>query len=190
MEAPLLGSAPSPPHSRNPWGNFEWQGKWSDTSDAWDQECNKQVKKLLHFKAEDDGAFWMELDDFVKCVGRGGGWNRQRTTAARCLTIILIPPARSDDDAIAPSRISSSRYRHTVTITRRYFDAVDVCDREVGIQVSRGAAGSHCTLVHPRHTTSHLATGADARHARGPRLDRPRPRMRARLRVLLVLLPR
>lgn len=45
---------------RNPWGNFEWKGRWSDKSDCW----NKKLKKELNFEAKDDGIFWMDFDDF------------------------------------------------------------------------------------------------------------------------------
>ena len=51
---------------RNPWGNFEWTGKWSDTGDAWINELDGQVKRLLHFTANDqDGSFWMEVSSRI-----------------------------------------------------------------------------------------------------------------------------
>ena len=42
---------------RNPWGNFEWTGKWSDTSDAWDNVLDGQVKRLLHFSADGEPGY-------------------------------------------------------------------------------------------------------------------------------------
>lgn len=53
---------------RNPWGNTEWMGKWSDgDEESWTQ---KMTKKLGHTSA-DDGTFWMAFEDFVlhyRCV--------------------------------------------------------------------------------------------------------------------------
>ena len=47
---------------RNPWGNFEWDGDWSDNSRLWTPE----MKKLLNHTADEkDGTFWMSFQDFV-----------------------------------------------------------------------------------------------------------------------------
>jgi len=53
---------------RNPWGTFEWKGKWSDRSSDWKQYPD--VAKAVDFKDEDDGSFWMEYGDFVKHFNR------------------------------------------------------------------------------------------------------------------------
>eukprot|EP01091_Cochliopodium_minus_P010448 TRINITY_DN2764_c0_g1_i1.p1 TRINITY_DN2764_c0_g1~~TRINITY_DN2764_c0_g1_i1.p1 ORF type:complete len:538 (-),score=139.80 TRINITY_DN2764_c0_g1_i1:541-2154(-) len=47
---------------RNPWGEFEWKGKWSDSSDVW----TEKYKKAVDFEDKDDGIFWMDYDDFVE----------------------------------------------------------------------------------------------------------------------------
>lgn len=47
---------------RNPWGTFEWKGRWSDTSPEW--AANPEVAKALNHKAADDGLFWMGWADF------------------------------------------------------------------------------------------------------------------------------
>jgi len=44
---------------RNPWGKFEWKGRWSDKSDCW----NKRLKKELDVENKDDGLFWMDFQD-------------------------------------------------------------------------------------------------------------------------------
>lgn len=47
---------------RNPWGSFEWKGKWSDGSREWTPNYSKEVG----YQSADDGTFWMELTDFRK----------------------------------------------------------------------------------------------------------------------------
>ena len=44
---------------RNPWGNFEWKGDWSDSSDLWTNELKKKCK----FTEADDGTFFMCWED-------------------------------------------------------------------------------------------------------------------------------
>ncbi|KAG1670199.1 hypothetical protein FOA52_014975 [Chlamydomonas sp. UWO 241] len=48
---------------RNPWGQFEWTGAWSDNSEKWKE--HPKVAEVLKFKPSDDGSFWMEFSDFV-----------------------------------------------------------------------------------------------------------------------------
>ena len=45
---------------RNPWGQFEWKGAWSDNSSKW----NDRIRKEVGFTNEKDGKFWMEWSDF------------------------------------------------------------------------------------------------------------------------------
>lgn len=47
---------------RNPWGQSEWQGPWSDGSAEWTAEW---LQRLDH-KFGDDGIFWMSYNDFLK----------------------------------------------------------------------------------------------------------------------------
>eukprot|EP01067_Filipodium_phascolosomae_P005470 Filipodium_phascolosomae@DN3552_c0_g1_i1.p1 len=49
---------------RNPWGQGEWQGPWSDNSPLWQQ--NPAVAKALNFQPGNDGAFWMSWVDFIE----------------------------------------------------------------------------------------------------------------------------
>ncbi|XP_070210636.1 calpain-1 catalytic subunit-like isoform X2 [Littorina saxatilis] len=46
---------------RNPWGNTEWTGDWSDGSSQWDGVSNDEVPRAVI----DDGEFWICLDDFM-----------------------------------------------------------------------------------------------------------------------------
>ncbi|PIO05061.1 hypothetical protein AB205_0210090, partial [Aquarana catesbeiana] len=49
---------------RNPWGQVEWNGLWSDNSPMWSLLDNS-LKDKLHVKRE-DGDFWMQMDDFMR----------------------------------------------------------------------------------------------------------------------------
>jgi len=46
---------------RNPWGSFEWNGKWSDTDTTWTDKAKKKVKLVVD---KEDGTFWMSFEDF------------------------------------------------------------------------------------------------------------------------------
>lgn len=48
---------------RNPWGNFEWDGDWSDKSPLWTPEMKAEIKPVLD---ENDGTFWICYADFIK----------------------------------------------------------------------------------------------------------------------------
>ncbi|XP_073912997.1 calpain-9 isoform X2 [Castor canadensis] len=48
---------------RNPWGQVEWNGSWSDSSPEWRSVSLAEQKRLCH-SALDDGEFWMALKDF------------------------------------------------------------------------------------------------------------------------------
>ena len=48
---------------RNPWGNGEWSGAWSDGSKNWTEDLKKQCK---NYEDKDDGSFWMSFEDFCK----------------------------------------------------------------------------------------------------------------------------
>ncbi|KAH8687438.1 hypothetical protein BGZ60DRAFT_363165 [Tricladium varicosporioides] len=47
---------------RNPWGEGEWTGAWSDGSKEWTPEW---MQKLDH-RFGDDGAFWMSYEDLLR----------------------------------------------------------------------------------------------------------------------------
>ncbi|DAZ99275.1 TPA: LOW QUALITY PROTEIN: hypothetical protein N0F65_005443 [Lagenidium giganteum] len=47
---------------RNPWGQSEWTGAWSDGSPEWTAEW----MTALNHRFGDDGAFWMSYEDFLK----------------------------------------------------------------------------------------------------------------------------
>ncbi|KAH0622672.1 hypothetical protein JD844_025174 [Phrynosoma platyrhinos] len=53
---------------RNPWGEVEWTGKWSDNCPSW-SNVDPKVKDRLTKKHE-DGEFWMSFDDFLRHYSR------------------------------------------------------------------------------------------------------------------------
>ncbi|XP_050810913.1 calpain-3 [Gopherus flavomarginatus] len=50
---------------RNPWGQVEWKGAWSDNSDEWNF-VDKAEKIRLQYRIAEDGEFWMSFDDFMR----------------------------------------------------------------------------------------------------------------------------
>ena len=50
---------------RNPWGQFEWKGDWSDSSDLWTSD----LKAKAGWTEADDGTFFMCLDDYLRYYG-------------------------------------------------------------------------------------------------------------------------
>ncbi|XP_053463621.1 calpain-8 isoform X2 [Nycticebus coucang] len=53
---------------RNPWGEVEWSGAWSDDAPEWN-DIDPRQKEELDKKAE-DGEFWMSFSDFLKQFSR------------------------------------------------------------------------------------------------------------------------
>ncbi|XP_036980849.1 calpain-2 catalytic subunit-like [Acanthopagrus latus] len=53
---------------RNPWGQVEWTGPWSDGSGEWDHVGKDEKLKLNH--VAEDGEFWMSYSDFIRQFSR------------------------------------------------------------------------------------------------------------------------
>uniref|UniRef100_A0A8C1JQR1 Calpain 8 n=1 Tax=Cyprinus carpio TaxID=7962 RepID=A0A8C1JQR1_CYPCA len=49
---------------RNPWGQVEWTGPWSDNSKEWNSVQPEEKAKLVH--SAEDGEFWMAYSDFIQ----------------------------------------------------------------------------------------------------------------------------
>uniref|UniRef100_A0A7N8YHD3 Calpain-2 catalytic subunit-like n=1 Tax=Mastacembelus armatus TaxID=205130 RepID=A0A7N8YHD3_9TELE len=53
---------------RNPWGQVEWTGPWSDGSSEWNYITEDEKAKLS--RVDEDGEFWMSYSDFIKHFSR------------------------------------------------------------------------------------------------------------------------
>uniref|UniRef100_A0A3P8UI59 Calpain-1 catalytic subunit n=1 Tax=Cynoglossus semilaevis TaxID=244447 RepID=A0A3P8UI59_CYNSE len=53
---------------RNPWGEVEWTGAWSDNSREWDN-IDRSNRDRLQNRSE-DGEFWMSFSDFLREFSR------------------------------------------------------------------------------------------------------------------------
>ncbi|XP_060030446.1 calpain-3 isoform X5 [Erinaceus europaeus] len=49
---------------RNPWGQVEWNGSWSDSWKDW-SFVDKEEKARLQHQVTEDGEFWMSYEDFI-----------------------------------------------------------------------------------------------------------------------------
>ncbi|XP_074091281.1 calpain-3 isoform X2 [Macrotis lagotis] len=49
---------------RNPWGQVEWNGSWSDSWKDW-VLIDKEEKSRLQHQVTEDGEFWMSYEDFI-----------------------------------------------------------------------------------------------------------------------------
>ena len=47
---------------RNPWGETEWKGDWSDSSPLWTEQMQQEIERMVK---SDDGTFWMSFEDMV-----------------------------------------------------------------------------------------------------------------------------
>ncbi|KAJ8392428.1 hypothetical protein AAFF_G00075530 [Aldrovandia affinis] len=53
---------------RNPWGQVEWTGAWSDSSSEWDQ-IDPSEREDMNCRME-DGEFWMSFQEFLRQFNR------------------------------------------------------------------------------------------------------------------------
>jgi calpain-15 len=52
---------------RNPWGSFEWNGDWADDDE---ENWTPDLRREAGWSSEDDGTFFMSLEDFKKYYSR------------------------------------------------------------------------------------------------------------------------
>uniref|UniRef100_UPI0037E96D2B calpain-2 catalytic subunit-like n=1 Tax=Semicossyphus pulcher TaxID=241346 RepID=UPI0037E96D2B len=53
---------------RNPWGQVEWNGAWSDKSSEWRYVSDDERRRLTN--RNEDGEFWMSFSDFLRQYSR------------------------------------------------------------------------------------------------------------------------
>ncbi|XP_036984231.2 calpain-2 catalytic subunit [Artibeus jamaicensis] len=53
---------------RNPWGEVEWTGKWSDNCPNWNTVDPEEKERLT--RQREDGEFWMSFSDFLRHYSR------------------------------------------------------------------------------------------------------------------------
>lgn len=53
---------------RNPWGQVEWNGAWSDKSSEWRYVSSDDQQRLTN--RSEDGEFWMSFSDFLRQYSR------------------------------------------------------------------------------------------------------------------------
>ncbi|XP_073995025.1 calpain-A-like isoform X2 [Rhodnius prolixus] len=51
---------------RNPWGQVEWNGAWSDNWPEW-KHISEKTKEELKMQQKIDGEFWISYTDFLQC---------------------------------------------------------------------------------------------------------------------------
>jgi calpain-15 len=62
---------------RNPWGNKEWKGAYSDEDEA---RWTSELVVRLDAKFQDDGCFWMMFEDFYNQYERVNGVEIEQLT--------------------------------------------------------------------------------------------------------------
>ncbi|XP_038596955.1 calpain-3 isoform X4 [Tachyglossus aculeatus] len=63
-ESPFKGEKVKLVRLRNPWGQVEWNGAWSDGWKDWGF-VDKEEKSRLQHQVTEDGEFWMSYEDFM-----------------------------------------------------------------------------------------------------------------------------
>ncbi|KAK7901427.1 hypothetical protein WMY93_018196 [Mugilogobius chulae] len=106
---------------RNPWGQVEWNGAWSDSSYEWRSVSDDDRERLVTRK--EDGEFWMSFSDFL----------RQYSRLEICN---LTPDALTSDDYKKWAEIEfEETWRRGVSAggCRNYPDGEDMCTFIVGL---------------------------------------------------------
>ncbi|KAJ8348308.1 hypothetical protein SKAU_G00268970 [Synaphobranchus kaupii] len=67
-EVMYKGNATKLVRIRNPWGEMEWTGPWSDDSREWG--CVDQAVRARLYNRSEDGEFWMSFSEFLREFNR------------------------------------------------------------------------------------------------------------------------
>ena len=110
---------------KNPWGQSEWNGPWSDGSKEWSAEALNDLK----YQFGDDGIFWMPYEDFLS---RYSSLKRTRLFSAQWnvtqkWTTVQVPWSGDYNDTRFEFTIPEST--HTVVVLSkvddRYFQGLE-----------------------------------------------------------------
>eukprot|EP00928_Gymnodinium_smaydae_P063236 TRINITY_DN4688_c0_g1_i3.p1 TRINITY_DN4688_c0_g1~~TRINITY_DN4688_c0_g1_i3.p1 ORF type:complete len:494 (+),score=115.80 TRINITY_DN4688_c0_g1_i3:141-1622(+) len=124
---------------RNPWGEKEWTGDWSDQSPLWDQY--PEARRILNPEASEDGAFWIDMEDFgdnyqgIAVVMKDVGLNYEKV----CNPKAIYPRPRNALTGPWPQKTSKLRVR------RRKQARAEEASVPVDAKAPR-REGVHCSL--------------------------------------------
>eukprot|EP01034_Spumella_vulgaris_P026750 gene26750-33376_t len=104
---------------RNPWGDTEWNGAWSDHSSLWKPDTEAEVGG--HTK-EDDGSFWMSFEDMLRffysvnvCMTRRKGRKRPWIEDRRKFTFDYSTRHTSEEVVSDGKRVTCPHFTLSVT---------------------------------------------------------------------------
>ncbi|KAL4468366.1 hypothetical protein ABPG72_012260 [Tetrahymena utriculariae] len=98
---------------RNPWGKGEWKGDWSDNdTKLWNDFTMSQVPT---FKREEDGSFWMNIQDFCKYFEGVGACQIQESAKYNSISFKL---AQSNQAIIKLQVVKKSKHL-TVSLNQK-----------------------------------------------------------------------
>ena len=101
---------------RNPWGQSEWKGPWSDDAEEWKTGIGRKAKELLDVQFGNDGTFWIAWEDFQS------HFNKVRDAAAA----LAPPPPPHLHPLPLPRLTTRSSSRSTLQVyVCRVLDTVD-----------------------------------------------------------------
>jgi hypothetical protein len=95
---------------RNPWGNFEWKGDYSDKSELW----TDNLKQSVEFTDADDGAFFMSWEDTCTYFSRFSV-NRYRDNSNFVSAVFI---QQQEGFSFAKMTISKGG-KHTISVSQR-----------------------------------------------------------------------
>eukprot|EP00992_Anisonema_acinus_P013025 TRINITY_DN8505_c0_g1_i1.p1 TRINITY_DN8505_c0_g1~~TRINITY_DN8505_c0_g1_i1.p1 ORF type:complete len:550 (+),score=142.15 TRINITY_DN8505_c0_g1_i1:531-2180(+) len=89
---------------RNVFGDMEWNGDWSATSNLW----TKEIREQMNYKNSDEYLTWIKIDDFV----------RQYNTLLTCFNFKGAPTVYFDTlKPVAEGGLSFHAHQYLITIT-------------------------------------------------------------------------
>eukprot|EP00434_Breviolum_minutum_P040447 symbB.v1.2.035941.t1/scaffold4958.1/size32436/3 len=82
---------------RNPWRYHEWNGRWSDGSEEWEE--HPEVAEALQKETDNDGIFWMEFSDWKSVPVK------PLSATAAFLDLMLPTDSKLRDITISPANL-------------------------------------------------------------------------------------